>query len=80
MKFFEHAVFYIFKFFVKLLRRLHPEWKSRNWSNMELRRYGHLLTGDVINVSGWDDRDKYSEPQCQDHKMTKLRWINVSGD
>jgi hypothetical protein len=23
---------------------------------------------------------KYSEPHCQDHKLTKLRWINESGD
>ena len=22
----------------------------------------------------------YSEPHCQDHKLTKLRWINESGD
>ena len=22
----------------------------------------------------------YSEPHCQDHRMTKLRWINESGD
>jgi hypothetical protein len=31
---------------------------ARRWSNQELRRLGPLFTGDVVNVSGWDDRDK----------------------
>ncbi|MBT7191965.1 MAG: hypothetical protein HN916_17455 [Anaerolineae bacterium] len=35
-----------------------------------------IVLGDIKDKSG----DVYSEPQCQDHKMTKLRWINVSGD
>lgn len=30
----------------------------REWSNHELKKFTHLFTGDVINVSGWDDRDK----------------------
>ena len=30
----------------------------RAWSNKELRRYAHLFTGDIVNVSGWKDDDK----------------------
>ncbi len=30
----------------------------RVWSNRELRNFGHLFTGDVVNVSGWQDQDK----------------------
>lgn len=31
---------------------------ARRWSNRELRRVAPLFTGDVVNVSGWEDRDK----------------------
>jgi hypothetical protein len=30
----------------------------RKWSNQELRKIAHYFTGEIINVSGWDDRDK----------------------
>jgi hypothetical protein len=30
----------------------------RLWSNAELRKFAHLFTGDVANVSGWTDVDK----------------------
>lgn len=30
----------------------------RLWSNHELKKIAHLFDGEVINVSGWDDRDK----------------------
>lgn len=30
----------------------------RIWSNAELRRIGPLFTGDVVNVSAWEDGDK----------------------
>jgi hypothetical protein len=43
----------------RILRRLHPEWHARFWSNSELRWWGQLVTGDVINVSGWRDNDKF---------------------
>lgn len=43
---------------IKALQVCHPEWQSRRWSNAELRRWGSLFSGNVINVSGWDDRDK----------------------
>ena len=31
---------------------------SRIWSNRELKKPAPLFTGDVVNVSAWDDRDK----------------------
>jgi hypothetical protein len=31
---------------------------ARLWSNRELQRIAPAFTGDVVNVSGWDDRDK----------------------
>jgi hypothetical protein len=31
---------------------------ARVWSNRELGKFGHLFTGDVVNVSGWQDQDK----------------------
>ncbi len=34
---------------------------ARYWSNRELRKIAPLFTGDVVNVSGWDDRDKEGE-------------------
>lgn len=43
----------------RLLRRLHPEWDARRWSNAELARVAGLVTGRVINVSGWHDLDKH---------------------
>jgi len=30
----------------------------RQWSNEELRNFGHLFYGDIVNVSGWKDIDK----------------------
>lgn len=42
----------------RLLRRLHPEWDARRWSNAELEKVAPLVRGRVINVSGWQDGDK----------------------
>jgi len=36
----------------------HPEWNPRAWSNREIRRFGTLYAGDIINVSAAEDRDK----------------------
>ncbi|WKZ30858.1 MAG: hypothetical protein QY318_03345 [Candidatus Dojkabacteria bacterium] len=30
----------------------------RTWSNQELRRFSHLFGGDIVNISGWEDKDK----------------------
>ncbi|HET7435653.1 MAG TPA: hypothetical protein VFN10_13170 [Thermoanaerobaculia bacterium] len=46
------------RFSSALLRRCRRDLNNRLWSNMELRRFAPLFRGDVINVSGWDDRDK----------------------
>src|ERR1700733_3238191 len=52
-----------FTFFHKLVRatavRSLPKHliNPRSFSNMMLRRYGAQFSGDIINVSGWDDGD-----------------------
>jgi len=30
----------------------------RSWSNKELKKIAHLFEGDIVNVSGWEDKDK----------------------
>ncbi|MDF1497618.1 MAG: hypothetical protein P1P90_06245 [Patescibacteria group bacterium] len=30
----------------------------RIWSNHELKKFAHLFEGDIVNVSGWQDKDK----------------------
>jgi hypothetical protein len=30
----------------------------RVWSNKELKKFAHLFTGDIVNISGWKDIDK----------------------
>lgn len=35
--------------------KAHP---VRAWSNRELKKFSHLFGGDVVNVSGWEDKDK----------------------
>lgn len=32
--------------------------KPRIWSNKELKKYAHLFSGDIVNVSAWRDEDK----------------------
>ncbi len=31
---------------------------TRLWSNREMRKLAPIFTGDIVNVSAWDDRDK----------------------
>jgi len=33
-------------------------WLARRWSNRELKRVAQAFKGDIVNVSGWQDRDK----------------------
>ncbi len=42
----------------KLGMKVESGFSSRNWSNAELARFGHLFVGDVVNVSGWLDNDR----------------------
>jgi len=37
-----------------MLKKMNP----RYWSNIELKKMGHFFTGEIINVSGWVDKDK----------------------
>lgn len=37
---------------------LKTDEEPRSWSNHEVKKFAHLFTGDIVNVSGWDDRDK----------------------
>lgn len=30
----------------------------RIWSNNELKKFAHLFTGSIVNISGWEDMDK----------------------
>jgi len=34
---------------------------ARIWSNYELKRIANIFNGDIVNVSGWDDRDKQGD-------------------
>ena len=43
---------------VGLMRREYVDFEPRPWSNRELKRFADLFTGDVIHVSGWEDKDK----------------------
>jgi len=48
------------------MRRLDPKrWTvdrrfriAREWSNDELKKVAHCFSGEIVNVSGWEDRDK----------------------
>lgn len=31
---------------------------ARKWSNRELKKFSHLFSGNIVNVSGWTDDDK----------------------
>jgi hypothetical protein len=46
----------------RAVRRCHPEWAPRRWANDELRKWGKIFSGEIINVSGWLDED--SEGGC----------------
>jgi len=30
----------------------------RIWSNQELKKFAHLFSGEIVNVSAWEDKDK----------------------
>lgn len=71
---------FLYEFAVKVLRMTYPQWHARSWSNSELSRWGKLFSGNIINVSGWDDRDK--EGNCyQDYFPHKACYTisNIKG-
>jgi len=72
------------KLFRAKLRRVLADRRftsARLWSNDELRKLAPLLDGDVVNVSGWDDRDKEGG-RYRDYfsKASSYSITNYSGD
>jgi hypothetical protein len=49
---------YLHRKAVTMMRREYADFAPRFWSNRELRRFAGLFSGDVIHVSGWEDKDK----------------------
>ncbi len=43
---------------INAARRRCPGLSPRRWSNAELRRWGRLYDGAIVNVSAWRDEDK----------------------
>lgn len=53
----------------------------RQWSNGELRRLAPLFSGDVVNVSGWEDSDKEGSQYRQYFRRAKSYSItNAPGE
>ncbi len=48
----------------------------RKWSNRELKKIAHLFDGEIINVSGWDDRDKEGGFYCGYFSNAKAYYIS----
>ena len=46
------------KRFIEDIKYIFQDRGARVWSNQELKKFVHLFAGDIVNVSGWDDRDK----------------------
>lgn len=71
-----YLLFIPFFLSAKALRLLRRDWQPRQWSNQQLRRFGVLFQGSVINVSGWLDSDKeggkYRDyfPHCQNYAIS----------
>jgi len=53
---------------------------ARLWSNREIRRIAPLFTGEVVNVSAWDDRDKEGgHYENYFSKASSYHYTNYSG-
>ena len=48
-------------FFKKRSNQYRKFGRPRAFSNDELKRFSQLFTGDVVNISGWNDSDKQGE-------------------
>lgn len=61
-------------------RRIAYDLEPRRWSNQVLRSMGECFHGSMINVSGWQDRDK-QDGFYQDYfpNITEYRISNYSG-
>ncbi|MFB0564543.1 MAG: hypothetical protein ACETWK_02555 [Candidatus Aminicenantaceae bacterium] len=52
----------------------------RIWSNKELAKFSHLFRGKVINVSGWEDKDKQGKEYKHYFKNAKEYFVsNIEG-
>lgn len=51
----------------------------RLWSNAELKKFAHLFTGDIVNVSAWQDSDKNGKRykdyfvNCKSYSITNYK-------
>jgi len=54
--------------------------KARIWSNAELKKFAHLFTGRIINVSAWKDDDKEGKRYKEYFINASEYWIsNIEG-
>jgi hypothetical protein len=44
--------------FVEDVKYIFRDKGARAWSNQELKKFSDLFSGDIVNVSGWQDKDK----------------------
>ncbi len=49
--------------------------KPRIWSNIELKKFSHLFSGKVVNVSAWQDSDKQGGKYRDYFKNASEYWI-----
>jgi hypothetical protein len=74
------------RWLVNHARHRAPENEPRRWSNAELRRWGRVFEGDVLNVSGWLDEDKenghYRDyfPQAKNYGITNYWGTDSKND
>lgn len=60
------------------LKKLFPDPRfeaPRLWSNRELKKSGYLVSGSVVNVSGWQDSDKEGGVYKDYFKNASEYWI-----
>ncbi len=52
----------------------------RLWSNRELRKFANLFTGDIVNVSAWQDKDKEGRLYRDYFSGARSYWITNHAD
>ena len=73
-------IFDILYWFIAGLRKRFVRINARKYSNRILKKYLMHFQGDIINVSGWEDRDKEGG-FYRNYFGTKTRYVisNVGG-
>lgn len=51
----------------------------REWSNAELKKFAHLFTGKIINISAWKDEDKVEKSYRDYFVNASEYWISNVG-